>query len=59
MRPAAGENKEMKDQIREVIKHWWNDALRKTWKTDLADPTSRAKSFDELAEEIGKALEEK
>ena len=42
----------MKDQIEEAIRHWWNDSMRKTWQTDLADPDLRHQCLDELADEI-------
>jgi hypothetical protein len=38
----------MKDQVKESIKFWWNDSMRKTWRIDLADRNLRNRCFDEL-----------
>jgi len=46
----------MKAQIKEAIKWWWNDSMRKTWRIDLADPVSRTRCLDELADEIAHHL---
>ena len=46
----------MKDQIRKVIRDYWNDSMRKDWRMALADPVVRNKRLDELAEEIVRHL---
>jgi hypothetical protein len=43
---------ETKRQILRCISHWWNDTLRKVWRTALEDPEEREKLFNELANEI-------
>jgi hypothetical protein len=40
---------ETKRQILRCISHWWNDTLRKCWRTALEDTEEREKLFNELA----------
>ena len=45
-------------KIRRAIKYWWNDTMRKSWQTLLADPALRDRVFNELVVEIQKELKE-
>jgi hypothetical protein len=43
---------EVKEKIREVIRDWWNDNCRKTWRWDFDDPYYRNKLMNNLAERL-------
>lgn len=46
----------MDKQVRNMITHWWNDTMRKDWRTALADPVERNRRLDELGDEIVRHL---
>lgn len=43
---------ELRETIRQVIRDWWNDCLRKSYRQDLADPDRRDQAFGELADTL-------
>ena len=39
-----------------VIRNWWNDGPRKTWRKDFADPDTRRDWLEELGRQMTRAL---
>jgi len=46
----------MENEIYEIIKDWWNDTMRKDWRTALADSLERHNRLEELADNISTHL---